>query len=58
MTKFEEYECLLERSRRFYETALMQVELGALEDAYITSRYVARSYSLEEVKRIVGENTR
>jgi len=130
MTKFEEYEYLLERSRRFYETALMQierhfydlavfsleqslqlylkahllklgveyprthsvrrllelvhkvtgrggveellsrfsVELGALEDAYITSRYVARSYSLEEVrrlrnvveevKRIVGENTR
>jgi len=28
------------------------VELGALEDAYITSRYVSRSYSLEEVERL------
>jgi len=26
MTKLEEYEYLLERSRRFYETALMQIE--------------------------------
>jgi len=127
MTKLGEYKAFLERSRRFYETALMQidrgfydlaafsleqalqlslkahllklgvdyprthsvrkllrmiyrvtvrkeveellsrfsVELGALEDAYITSRYVARDYSLEEVeklrmvveevKRVVGE---
>ena len=40
------------------------VELGSLEDSYITSRYVARSYSpgeaerlrrtVEEVMRIVG----
>ena len=114
MTKLEEYKLLLERSRRFYETALMQisrrfydlsafsleqslqlylkahllklgldyprthsvrrlleliyevtkngkvkeltsrfsVELGSLEDAYITSRYVAREYSLEEVERL------
>ncbi len=114
MTRHEEYECLLERSRRFYETALMQinrgfydlaafsleqslqlylkacllklgmdyprthsvrrllelvykltgsgevmgvlekfsVELGSLEDAYITSRYVARSYSSREVERL------
>jgi HEPN domain-containing protein len=28
------------------------VELGALEDAYITSRYVPRSYSPEEVERL------
>jgi len=28
------------------------VELGSLEDAYITSRYVSRSYSLEEIKRL------
>jgi len=127
MTKLGEYKAFLERSRRSYETALMQidrgfydlaafsleqalqlslkahllklgvdyprtnsvrkllrmiyrvtvrkeveellsrfsVELGALEDAYITSRYVARDYSLEEVeklrmvveevKRVVGE---
>lgn len=127
MTKLGEYKAFLERSRKFYETALMQidrgfydlaafsleqalqlslkahllklgvdyprtnsvrkllrmiyrvtvrkeveellsrfsVELGALEDAYITSRYVARDYSLEEVeklrmvveevKRVVGE---
>ena len=125
--KREEYEFLVERSRRFYETALIliergfydlavfsleqslqlylkacllklgldyprthsvrrlleliyevtkrdvikelltrfSVELGALEDAYITSRYVARSYSfeeadrlkkvVEEIKRVVGE---
>lgn len=114
MGHLEEYRYLLERSRRFYETALMQidkgfydlacfsleqslqlylkalllrlgfdfprthsvrrllelihevikdkriidvlskysVELGALEDAYITSRYVARSYSVEEVSRL------
>lgn len=114
MTRVEEYESLLERSRRFCETASMQVErgfydlavfsleqglqlflkayllklgadyprthsvrklleliykvsgneaisdllrkfsveLGALEDAYITSRYVSRSYSLEEVERL------
>ena len=114
MTRAEEYEALLERSRRFYETASMQiergfydlaafsleqalqlylkacllrlgidyprthslrrllelickitqseairdllhqfsVELGALEDAYIVSRYVPRSYSLEELERL------
>ena len=114
MTRREEYEYLLERSRRFYETAAMQiergfydlavfsleqslqlhlkaqllrlgvdyprthsvrrllelihrvtgheevrdllsrfsVELGALEDAYITSRYIARSYSREETERL------
>lgn len=28
------------------------VELGALEDAYITSRYIARSYSFEEADRL------
>ncbi len=127
MTRFEEYRYLVERSRRFFETALMQidrgfydlaafsleqslqlflkacllklgvdyprthsvrrlleivaevsgasevrellrrfaVELGALEDAYISSRYVAREYTkeeveklrrvVEEVKRVVGE---
>ncbi len=130
MTRREEYELLLERSRRFYETALIQidrgfydlaafsleqslqlllkacllqlgadyprthsirkllelvgeisgrreieellnqfsVELGALEDAYISSRYIARDYRreeverlrrvVEEVKRIVRETTR
>ena len=114
MTRREEYELLLERSRRFYETALMQiskgfydlaafsleqalqlflkacllelgldyprvhsvrrlleliseasgreeprklltrfsVELGALEDAYISSRYVPREYTAEEVQRL------
>ena len=114
MTRREEYEYLLERYRRFYETALMQidrefydlaafsleqalqlflkasllklgvdylkthsvrklleliykitedkeilniltkfsVELGSLEDAYITARYIARSYSLEEINRL------
>ena len=114
MTRVEEYESLLERSRRFCETASMQierefydlaafsleqglqlylkacllrlgidyprthslrrlleliykitqseaikdllhkfsVELGALEDAYIASRYVPRSYSLEELERL------
>jgi len=116
VTRRGEYECLVERSRRFYETALMQigrgfydlaafsleqslqlylracllklgldyprtrsvrrllelvyevtgseevrdvlsrfsVELGSLEDAYITSRYVARDYSPEEVERLKG----
>ncbi|NHW44872.1 MAG: HEPN domain-containing protein [Candidatus Verstraetearchaeota archaeon] len=114
MTRMDEYETLLERSRRFCETASMQiergfydlavfsleqglqlflkacllklgadyprthsvrkllelivkvsggeaisdllrkfsVELGALEDAYITSRYVPRGYSPEEVERL------
>ena len=114
MTKLEEHKYLVERSKRFYETALMQlgkgfydlaafsleqslqlflkahllllgvdyprthsvrklleiiseiikkgvikedlkkysVELGALEDAYITSRYVIRDYSREEVLRL------
>lgn len=114
MRKLDEYECLVERSRRFYETAEMQiekgfydlaafsleqslqlylkacllklglefprthsvrrllelifevignnkikeilskrsVELGSLEDAYITSRYIAREYSFDEVKRL------
>ena len=28
MTKLEEYRYLLERSRRFYETALVQLEKG------------------------------
>ncbi len=113
MTKFEEVEYLLRRSKRFYETATMQmdrgfhdlavfsleqslqlflkasllktgidfprirsvrrllemlhevtdedgikevlrrfnVELGALEDAYIMSRYVARDYNRKEVER-------
>ena len=113
MTHREEYEYLVERSRRFYETAALQVErgfydlaafsleqslqlhlkafllklgvdhlkvhgvrglleliheitghggveevmgrfsveLGALEDAYITSRYIAREYRLEDVER-------
>ena len=56
MTVRKEVEELLSR---------FSVELGALEDAYITSRYVARDYSLEEVeklrmvveevKRVVGE---
>mgnify|MGYP003884339273 CR=1 FL=1 len=117
VTRRGEYECLVERSRRFYETALMQigrgfydlaafsleqslqlylracllklgldyprtrsvrrllelvyevtgseevrdvlsrfsVELGSLEDAYITSRYVARDYSPEEVERLSVE---
>ncbi|QOJ79211.1 HEPN domain-containing protein [Infirmifilum lucidum] len=114
MGRREEYEYLVERSKRFYETALMQiergfydlacfsleqslqlylkasllmlgvdfprthsvrrllelirevtddnkiaellskfsVELGVLEDAYITSRYVARSYTADEVERV------
>jgi HEPN domain-containing protein len=114
MSRLEEYRYLLERSKRFYETAVMQIdkgfydlaafsleqslqlfleacllklgidyprthsvrklldimlkvtgkkevedilnrfslELGALEDAYITSRYVAREDTLEEVKRL------
>lgn len=113
MTKLEEVEYLLRRSRRFYETAVMQmdrgfhdlavfsleqslqlflkasllklgidfprthsvrklleiihevtgedkikeilrkfnIELGALEDVYITFRYVARDYNREEVER-------
>jgi len=33
-------------------TSRFSVELGSLEDAYITSRYVAREYSLEEVERL------
>ncbi|MEM2815809.1 MAG: HEPN domain-containing protein [Candidatus Bathyarchaeia archaeon] len=114
MTCQEEYKCLIERSRRFRETACMQadrgffdlaafsleqsiqlyieacllklgleysrthsirrlmellyevtgreeiktlvskfsVEVGALEDAYITSRYTARTYSPEEIMRL------
>jgi len=114
VTRFEEYNYLLERSRKFLETAEMQfergfhdlavfsleqalqlylkacllklgvdyprthsvrkllelaykltsaeeikrilvdyaVELGSLEDAYITSRYVAREYSEEEARRL------
>jgi len=120
MASYEEYEYLLGRSRRFYETASMQidkgffdlaafsleqslqlylkamllkigleyprthsirrlmellyevkereeikallstfsVEIGALEDAYITSRYIARAYAPEEImrlKRVVEE---
>jgi len=116
LTRFEEHEYLVERSRRFFETALMQiergfydlaafsleqslqlflracllklgvdyprthsvrrlleliaevsgrgevrgllqgfaVELGALEDAYISSRYVGREYTREEVERLRG----
>ena len=30
------------------------VELGALEDAYITSRYVARDFSRAEFERLIG----
>jgi len=114
LTRFEEHEYLVERSRRFFETALMQiergfydlaafsleqslqlylracllklgvdyprthsvrrllelvaelsgrgevrgllqgfaVELGALEDAYISSRYVGRECTREEVERL------
>jgi HEPN domain-containing protein len=114
LTRLEEYESLLEMSRRFCETVSMQVErgfydlaafsleqglqlylkacllkfgvdyprtrsvrrlleliykvsggeavkdllykfsveLGALEDAYVASRYVPRCYSLEEVERL------
>jgi len=114
LTRFEEHRYLVERSRRFFETALMQiergfydlaafsleqslqlflkacllklgvdpprtrsvrrlleliaevsgrdevrgllqgfaVELGALEDAYISSRYVGREYTREEVERL------
>ncbi len=114
LARFEEYRLLVERSRRFLETALMQfdrgfydlaafsleqslqlflkacllrlgvdyprthsvrrllelvaeasgagelgellhrfsVELGALEDAYISSRYVVREYAREEVERL------
>ncbi|HWQ18040.1 MAG TPA: HEPN domain-containing protein [Sulfolobales archaeon] len=114
MTKRDEAEYLFERSRRFFETAIIQidrgfydlaafslgqsiqlylkacllklgadyprthsvrslleligdlsgreevrelllryaVELGSLEDAYITSRYIGRDYSREEVERL------
>lgn len=114
MTRREELKYLLERSRRFYETALIQVErgfydlavfsleqalqlylkaqllklgvdyprvhsprrllelisevagsrglsellsrfaveLGSIEDAYITARYVAREYGREEVEKL------
>jgi len=114
VTKLEEVEYLTRRSRRFYDTAIMQmdrgfhdiavfsleqslqlflkasllklgvdfprthsvrrllelihevtgegrvkevlhrfsVELGALEDAYITSRYVSRDYTREEAERL------
>lgn len=114
MTRLEEVEYLFERSRRFYETAKMQIErgfydlavfsleqslqlylrasllklgvefprthsvkrllellygvtgdkrvqemlqrygleLGVLVDAYITSRYVAREYTYDEVMRV------
>jgi len=43
---------IMEVLRRF------SIELGALEDAYMTSRYVARDYNREEVerfKRVVRE---
>ena len=30
------------------------IELGVLEDAYITSRYIARDYSEEEARRLYG----
>ncbi|MEM4749929.1 MAG: HEPN domain-containing protein [Sulfolobales archaeon] len=114
MTRREEAEYLLERSRRFFETAIIQidrgfydlaafsleqsiqlyleacllrlgvdyqrthsvrkllelignlsgreevkelllryaVEIGSLEDAYITSRYTGRDYSREEIERL------
>lgn len=38
--------------------SMFSVEIGALEDAYITSRYIARAYAPEEImrlKRVVGE---
>ncbi len=116
MTRLEEYEYLLERSRRFLATAELQIdkgfydlalfsleqalqlylkavvlrlgvdyprthsvrkllelvykltgsdevekffsnyaiELGVLEDAYITSRYIPREYTKEEAKRLLG----
>jgi len=41
-------EAVRELLRRF------SVELGALEDAYISSRYVAREYTEEEVERLRG----
>ncbi len=120
MSRLEEYEYLIRRSKRFYETALMQIdkefydlaafsleqslqlylkavllkrgfdyprthsvkrlleliyeisgeneiirllndymiELALLEDVYITSRYISREYSREEVlklKKVVDE---
>lgn len=116
MTRLEEYEYLLERSRRFLATAELQIdkgfydlalfsleqalqlylkavvlrlgvdyprthsvrkllelvykltgsdevekffsnyaiELGVLEDAYITLRYIPREYTREEAKRLLG----
>ncbi|NAZ27339.1 MAG: HEPN domain-containing protein [Thermogladius sp.] len=116
MTRLEEYEYLLERSRRFLATAELQIdkgfydlalfsleqalqlylkavvlrlgvdyprthsvrkllelvykltgsdevekffsnyaiELGVLEDAFITSRYIPREYTKEEAKRLLG----
>jgi len=116
VTRLEEYEYLLERSRRFLATAELQIdkgfydlalfsleqalqlylkavvlrlgvdyprthsvrkllelvykltgsdevekffsnyaiELGVLEDAYITSRYIPREYTREEAKRLLG----
>jgi len=116
VTRLEEYEYLLERSRRFLATAELQIdkgfydlalfsleqalqlylkavvlrlgvdyprthsvrkllelvykltgsdevekffsnyaiELGVLEDAYITSRYIPREYTKEEAKRLLG----
>ena len=43
LTGSEEIEGLLSR---------FSVELGALEDAYITSRYVAREYRPDEVEKL------
>lgn len=41
-----------EAARGLLERYLL--ELGALEDAYITSRYVAREFRREEVERLKG----
>jgi len=52
MTKREEVEHLLRRSREFLERFML--ELGMLEDAYITSRYVPREFRREDAERLMA----
>ncbi|MBC7129954.1 HEPN domain-containing protein [Candidatus Bathyarchaeota archaeon] len=55
LTRREGEERLLKRSRDFLKGSLEEylLELGVLEDAYITSRYVPRDFTKQEAEGLM-----
>ncbi len=54
LTRREEFEYLMERSGRFYETALLQIDRGFISREYTLEEAEKLRKVVEEVMKVVG----